>query len=363
MTKSARRLLGRMRLHSQLVWPTRSDLGSAVDVVRWMTAVQAQDFLGAKWSIGLRLPGSTDAIVEAALADRSVVRSWPLRGTLHFVAAEDLHWMLSLTRERMIKRSATNFSNEGLTAAVLDRATDAARGSLTGGRILTRDELYDLLAGAGVSTEGQARYHALWYLCQTGLLCLGPPSGKTQTFVLLDEWVTEPRRLDHDEALGELALRYFLSHGPATDRDFAWWSSLTLTQARKGLATASTQLRHLELDGVDYYLSPDLPEKPPASAARLLPGFDEYLLGYTDRSAALAEEHSPLVFPGKNGMFLSTMVIDGAVAGTWRRTTTAKAVTAEFRPFEPLTARESASVQAAAQEYANFIGLELRAPA
>ena len=363
MSGTTRQMLGRLRLQSQLVSPTRSELKTPVDVVRWMTAMQAQDFLGAKWSVGLRLPGSTDAGIETALADRSIVRSWPLRGTLHFVAAEDLHWMLALTRDRLIKRAATNFSREGLTAAVLDRAAHAARAALTGGHALTRDELYEFLADSGVSPLGQARYHALWFLCQTGVLCMGPPQGKAQTFVLLDEWVRQPRRLDHDEALGELARRYFLSHGPATDRDFAWWSSLTLADARQGLAIASAQLRRLELDGVDYYLSPDLPDAPPASGINLLPGFDEYLLGYSDRSAALAQEHESLVFPGKNGMFLPTIVVDGAVAGTWKRPSTARKVAFDFRPFTSLTGRAKASVHTAANEYAKFVGLESSVPA
>lgn len=358
MTEAARRDLGRLRLQSQLVSPARTALQEPVDVVRWMTAMQAQDFAGAKWAVGLRLPGSTDAAIEAALAAGSIVRSWPLRGTLHFVAAEDLHWMLSLTRDRMIKRSATVFRNEGLTTAVLDRADSAARAATVGGRSVTRDELYEILAGSGVSPIGQGRYHALWFLCQIGTLCLGPPRGKSQTFVLLDEWVPEPRRLSREEAIGELALRYFRSHGPATVRDFSWWSSLTLTDARTGVRMAEPQLRRREHDGADYYDSPDLPDAPAASGVHLLPGFDEYLLGYTDRRAALAEEHSPLVFPGKNGMFLPTIVVDGAVAGIWKRTSTAKKVTFDLQPFTPLSAGDTASAHAAAAEYADFVGLE-----
>ncbi|HEU4808798.1 MAG TPA: winged helix DNA-binding domain-containing protein [Homoserinimonas sp.] len=363
MTTTTRQLLGRLRLQSQLVSPTRPEFTSPVDVVRWMTAIQAQDFLGAKWAVGLRLPGSTDDEIVAALADRSIVRSWPMRGTLHFVTAEDLHWMLELTRERMIKRSASNFAGEGLTTAVLERVGDGAGAALAGGRTLTRDALYEVLAECGVSTVGQARYHALWYLCQIGLLCMGPPQGKSQTFVLLDEWVPRPRRLERDEALGEFALRYFRSHGPATDRDFSWWSSLTLTEARVGLAGARQQLESLTVDAIDYYFSPGLPEEPEASATRLLPGFDEYLLGYTDRSVALTEEHAPLVFPGKNGMFLPTIVVDGAVAGVWKRTSTSKKVTFDLQPFTPLTAREASSVHAAAEEYAKFVGLEPSVPA
>jgi hypothetical protein len=328
-----------------------------------MTAMQAQDFLGAKWAVGLRLPGATDASVEAALADGSIVRSWPLRGTLHFVAAEDLNWMLSLTRERMIKRSASIFAGEGLTSAVLERADHTARSELSGGRVITRDRLYEVLAESGVSQLGQARYHALWYLCQIGTLCLGPPQRKTQTFVLLDEWVKQPTVLDRSEALAELAVRYFRSHGPATERDFSWWSSLTLADAREGLASVASLLQHRRVDGVDYYLSPDLPESPPAAGVRLLPGFDEYLLGYTDRTVALAEEHSPLVFPGKNGMFLPTIVVDGAVAGVWKRTRSSGRVAFDLQPFSPISSRATKSVRAAAEEYAAFLGLEAGVPA
>jgi Winged helix DNA-binding domain len=363
VTGAERRKLGRLRLHSQLVSPTSPLVREPVDVVRWMTAMQAQDFPGAKWAVGLRLPGSTDSDIEQALANGSVVRSWPLRGTLHFTAAEDLNWMLSLTRDRMVKRAATTLAVEDLTAAVLERAGDAARAALTGGGVITRDRLYELLADCGVSPLGQARYHALWYLCQLGTLCLGPPSGKTQTFVLLDEWVRHPRMLDRDEALSELAFRYFRSHGPATERDFSWWSSLTLTDARAGLAGVRDHLERMRVDDTDYYYSPDLPASPVPAETRLLPGFDEYLLGYTDRTVALADEHSPLVFPGRNGMFLPTIVVDGAVAGVWKRTATARQVTFSFEPFEKLTRRTTLAVKSAAEEYAAFVGLDPRVPA
>lgn len=359
----AMRMLGRSRLRSQSVSPAAAGFRSPADVVRWMTAMQAQDFPAAKWAVGLRLPGSTDADIESALADRSIVRSWPLRGTLHFVASEDLHWMLELTRERMLKKSASTFAGEGLTDSVLGRAGDAALAALSGGRTLTRDAVYDLLAEAGVAPAGQARYHALWYLCQIGLLCMGPPQGKAQTFVLLDEWVPRPRRVEHDEALGELALRYFRSHGPATERDFSWWSSLSLTESRTGMMIAGDALERREVDGIAYYSSPGLPQVTAATGTQLLPGFDEYLLGYTDRSAALAEAHAPLVVPGKNGMFLATIVVDGAVVGTWKRALAAKHVSVSPHPFAPLSGRIVSSVRRAATEYAEFLGLEPRLPA
>lgn len=362
MTPADRRILGRLRLAGQLVIAAgrRDEIRQPGDVVRWMMAMQAQDFLGAKWAVGLRLPGTTDADIESALADGSIVRSWPMRGTLHFVAPEDLGWMLSLSVERMVKRAASTHAAEGLTARVLESAREGAHSALAGGTALDRDAMYRILERAGVSSIGQARYHALWFLSQTGTLCLGPPRGKQQTFVLLDEWVPAPRRLERDEALGELAHRYFRSHGPATIRDFAWWSSLTLADAKAGLAVARPLLAEREIDGIGYFLSPEAEDSPGASGTQLLPGFDEFLLGYQDRDAVLAEEHIPLVFPGKNGIFLSTIVQDGAVAGTWRRTTTPRQVSVQPSPFSPPSARMASGFARTAKAYARFLDLPLR---
>jgi hypothetical protein len=144
--------------------------------------------------------------------------------------------------------------------------------------------------------------------------------------------VPSPRRLDHDEALGEFALRYFTGHGPATVHDLAWWSSLTLADARVGLAIARPALDELVVDGDTHYLAADTAPAP--RAVHALPGFDEYLLGYRTRDAALAPDHAELVVPGKNGLFLPTIVVDGEVVGVWRRTLTAKGVTVEAQPFE-----------------------------
>ncbi|GAB2448423.1 hypothetical protein HD599_001771 [Conyzicola lurida] len=367
-----RRELATLRLGVQRIAPSSASSSSAslspqtasvAATVRHSLAMQAQDFAGAKWSVGLRTEGSTDAAIEAALATGDIVRSWPMRGTLHFVAPDDLGWMLGLTAARTIRSSAGRHRQLELTEQDCATARDAAVAALTGGRALPRDELLACFEAAGVSTAGQRGIHLINRLSLWGVLVFGPlqpgvdGKAKKQTFVLLDEWVPEPRRLDRDEALGEFALRYFRGHGPATVRDFAWWSSLTLTDARAGLAIARPHLDELVVDGTSYFLPGDAAAA--ASAVFALPGFDEYLLGYQDRSAALAPDHSELVVPGKNGLFLPTIVVDGEIVGTWRRTTTVKGVSVEPQPFGRLAAKDAAAFDRAVERYAAFLGTPL----
>lgn len=350
--KAADRRIARMRLAAQRI--SASDLATPASVVRWMTAMQAQDFAGAKWSIGLRLPGSTEADVDAAILDRSIVRSWPMRGTLHLVAAEDLHWMLSLTSERLVKGALARRAALGLDEQLLEGARHASIAALDGGRILTRDAMYEVFAGAGVSPDGQRGYHLLWYLSQTGTLCFGPPDGKQQTFVLAEEWIQNSRMPEREEALGEFVGRYFRSHGPASIRDFAWWSSLTLGDARIGLAVARDALSSIDRDGEPMYFAIDAGAEPKRDGIRMLPGFDEYLLGYQDRTPQLPQEHSERIVPGSNGVFRSTIVNDGLVVGTWKRTARASGVVIAAQPFSPLTTKANNGFAHASIAYARW---------
>lgn len=356
--------LGHLRLSSQRI--LGSTFETPVDAVRWMLAMQAQDFAGAKWSVGLRVPGSTDAAVEAALASGAIVRSWPMRGTLHFLAAEDLHWILALTTPRLIAGAARRRANLDLDDVTLRRAREIAIARLSGDKALTRERLLAELDRGGVSTEGQRGYHILWHLSQTGSLCFGPTAGNAQTFVLLDEWVKRPRRLDHDEALGELARRYFVSHGPATLRDFAGWTKLVARDVKTGLDLARAELAELVLDGISYFMAPDAEQvlqrgvKLASNMVVALPGFDEYLLGYQDRDAVLAPEHANLIVPGGNGIFKPTIVVDGQVVGTWRRTKRSKETVVEALPFARLPAGAMKGFELAVQQYGRFVGAVVR---
>jgi hypothetical protein len=356
-----RQRLTALRLASQRIGG--SEFSTPGEIVRWMLAMQAQDFPGAKWSVGLRQRQSTESAVEAACDSGDIVRSWPMRGTLHLVPGEDLGWILELTTPRAISSTASRRASLGITDADVERARWIAGASLNGGRVLTRDALLAAIAAGGVSTRGQRGYHLLWYLAQTGTLVMGPAHGRQQVFVLLDEWVRAPRQLERDEALGELAFRYFRSHGPATTRDLARWSGLTIGDVRRGLAVCGGQLAELELDGVTYLLAPEtLAETPAAARVHLLPGFDEYLLGYQDRTAALAPEHSQAVVPGGNGMFKPTIVADGEVVGTWKRIIKAGEVMIEPMPFGPLPGPLREGLDEAARAYGAFLGRPARLP-
>ena len=324
--------------------------GSPVDAVRSLVALQAQDFAGALWSLGLRT-GATEAEIVATHEAAGFVRSWPMRGTLHFVAHDDLGWMLDLLAPRALPAAAGRHRQLGLDAADFARSERAARARLADGTA-TRKELLAAFEADGLSTEGQRAAHLLVRLAQTGVVVL---TGKDR-WDLLDDVAPAPRRLDRDAALRELALRYALAHGPASERDLAWWAGLTLTDARAGIAAALDELEVLELDGVRYVMRPGL--EPAAPAVHLLPGFDEYLLGYTDRSAPLAGAHLETVVPGSNGMFLSTIVVNGEIVGTWRRATTGARGAVTTAPYAPLAASQAAGVARAAARYARYVGVE-----
>ncbi len=355
---SRRRITG-LRLAAQRLGA--NEASTAVEAVRWMLGLQAQDFPGVKWSVGLRQAGATEAAVEAACDAGEIVRSWPLRGTLHLVAADDLGWMLELTAPRALASAAARRAALGITYADVDRARAIAVDALTGRRTMTREALLATFDAGGVSTEGQRGYHLLWYLAQTGTLVLGASDGRGQTFALLEDWVSRPRRLDRDEALGELALRYYRSHGPATVGDLVRWSGLTVRDTRRGLAIAGSQLASLEIDGVTYHLAPETLEiAPPRARVHLLPGFDEYMLGYADRTAALAPEHADAIVPGGNGMFKPTIVADGRVVGTWRRTMSARGIVIEPIPFGRLSAGVLEGLGEAARSYGAFKGRPVR---
>jgi hypothetical protein len=313
--------------------------GGPVDVVRRLGALQGQDFPGAVTSIALRTAERRRKDVEAALDDGGIVRSWPMRGTLHVLAAEDLHWMLELLGARAMAGLAGRRDRLGLVEADVERARELVIAALSVAGRMRRTDLLAAIDDGGVATTGQRGYHLLWYLAQTGTLCLGPTDGAgEQLFVLLDEWVRSPRRLDGDEALGELARRFFRGHGPATVQDLARWAGITLRDARAGLAVARPELAALDVDGAEHLMDPATPDRlaacrDEAAGLFLLPGFDEFVLGYGDRRAILDPEFAGHIVPGNNGMFRPTVVHGGRVVGTWQWTGRGAKRTVTATPF------------------------------
>lgn len=349
--------IARYRLVSQQIAATKCQ--KPADVVSSLGAMQAQDYLGTLWAIGLRLPAATEKEVELAIADRTIIRTWPLRSTLHFVAAVDAHWLLELTAPRIVSTASLRFERYGLDSAVLARIRKVLIKALQGSQQLTRDEIYALLRRARISVEGQRGYHILWRMGVDRIICFGARRGKQATFTLLDEWAPRNRKLDREAALAELTWRYFVGHGPATLQDFAWWSGLKVNDAKAGLAMASPRLQSLTVGEKIYWVSPETPSlNKLAPTVRLLPGFDEYLLGYRDRSASLDPAHAQKVQAGSNGIFLGTIVVNGRVAGTWRRELRKKATSVTTNLFRPLIRAEAGALDEAIGRYCKFLELE-----
>jgi hypothetical protein len=327
---------------------------SAAELADWFGAMQAQDLASGKWSLGVRLPGTAEADIDAAFDRAEVLRTWPMRGTIHIVAPGNARWMLDLTGVRALNGLQARWNYLGLDKSVVEQAAEVLGQALRGVR-LTRTECLAALEAAGIDTGGGRSYHLLWYAAQIGVTCIGPNSGSEQTFVRLDEWAPDGRTPDRDEALAMLVHMYFRSHGPTTRADFQGWSGLTATDARNAIAGADLRTaRHADQEV--YYLDADADEPP---AMMLLPGFDEFLLGYKDRSVFLDPEHAAAVVPGGNGMFKATVVQRGQVVGTWQRKKLTRKVRITVIPFGHLTAKTRAAVEAPAWRYADWVGKDL----
>jgi hypothetical protein len=343
--------IGRVRLHNHHIAHTRFD--DPADLVHWMGAVQAQDYLGALWAIGLRTRGAVEAVVEDAIARRAIIRTWPMRGTLHFVAADDARWMSSLMTPRVISGAASRFRQLELDAKVLSRSADVAVKVLQGGKCIRRDAMYAHWQAARIATHESRGLHILGYLAQTGVVCFGPRDRKQHTITLLEEWLPAARPRDREEALGELVRRYFASHGPATVQDLAWWSGLTITDLRVGLELAKDALESRDVGGRTMWFSPPL-ESRATKRAYLLPAWDEFTVGYRDRDDILDPRQATRVNAG-GGVLRPVVVIDGAVVGTWQRTLGKSRVTVTPTWFRRLDGAESKAVADAIARYARFL--------
>lgn len=343
-----------LRLYNQQISHNPSQ--TPEEVVSWMCAMQAQDYAGAKWSIGLRLPGKTDSDIEDAIARKAIVRTWPMRGTLHFVASDDVRWMLKLLTPRIISGAAGRHRQLELTEQTFIKSQDILINAMQGGKQLLRNEVYHLLNNSGIPTEGQRGMHIINHLAQIQVLCHGAHIGKQPTYALLDEWVPISTVIDGDEALAELALRYFKSHGPATLNDFIWWSGLKISDARKGLDAVSSLIEKLEVNGKIYWCNSDHPKLEAIESIFLLPGFDEYMLGYTDRSLILDQLHASKVVPGNNGMFMPTIVVNGKVEGLWKKVLKKDSIAIEILPFEKFSKAKTKSIIKSARAFSNYAG-------
>jgi len=362
--------LARQRLDNQFIAAPYQ--GSPAEMLARLGAVQGQDYLGTLWSIGLRT-GLSQAQVAAAYArpapQASLVRSWLLRGTLHFFHAADLGWMLEVVAPRLLDGLRRRYRELELDTDTLEKSDRLLEEAIRAEGPLRRDVLRDRLEAAGISAAGQRAVHMLQHASLQGLVYQAAVQRNQAVFELVERLPPGIQFPSRAAALGELARRYFTSHGPATVQDFTWWSGLSAAEVRLALGVAQAALESQVVCGVTYWQAPvpsaaDTPAGIETSPQRayLLPGFDEFLISYKDRSASISPEHQKRWMSNTNGMPLSTVVIAGKVVGTWKRTLTKKTVRVEVQPFEALNPAQQDAIQAAAQEYANFLELPLIIP-
>lgn len=353
--------IAHIRLHNLQISQTR--LTTPVDMVRRLIAVQSQDYAGAKWSLGLRLRPTTDSAIDKAFNGGEILRTHMMRPTWHFVTSDDIRWILALTSPRVHQVNGTMYRQLGLDSDTLARGAAAMTRALRDGGQLTRDELRDVLEREGIATRGgpdrsgqRLAYIVMWAELE-GLICSGPRRGKQFTYMLLDERAPNAGTMAHDEALAELIQRYYQSHGPATAADFARWSGLTLTDTRQGLEDVGPRLRREEVEGLTYwYANDNLPPRDSSPTAYLMSIYDEYTIGYKDYGINDDDETGARLTALGNAL-QNVIILDGRIAGTWRRTLKKAAVIIELNLFAQLTEAKREAVGEAAQRYGEFLGL------
>ncbi len=350
----------RRRLRTQRL--TGAGLARPEDVVGWLGAVQAQDYGPAKWAVGMRCRRPSDATLERAFFEGRILRTHVLRSTWHFVLPADIRWLLTATAPRVQARSAYRYRQLGLDAATLKRTDSLLVAALRGGNQLTRDEAGAMLTGASVSVAGQRLPYILSNAELGALICSGPRRGRQQTYMLLEERAPDARDLPRHEALAELARRYFTSHGPATAKDLATWASLTLAEVRAAVELAGPALRNEELGGHVFWMAAGEPGRAPALRSplvRLVQGYDEYIMGYTETKRVIASRGRAWSAADRPIASL-VILLDGRVAGFWRRSIRRDEVVVEGVLLDPFDERQTAALEAEAARYGEFLGLPPR---
>lgn len=342
------------RLINQQIAETK--FTEAQEIVAWMAAMQAQEYAMAKWAIGLRLPGLKDADVEKAFNDGAILRTHLMRPTWHFVTPSDIRWMLALTAPRVHAANAYYYRKFELDTEVFNRSKDIIIKALQGGKNLTRTILKSALEQEGITADGLRLSYIMMHAELEGIICSGPRQGKQFTYALLDERVPSVKTLEREEALVTLTMRYFTSRGPATLRDFAYWSGLTMKDAKAGFAMLRSDFASEIIDGQEYIFLPDrLQNEKEIQRTFLMPDYDEYGMSYKDRSAILNLGSSNLQNGEARAASNHMLVIEGVIKGTWQHTYKNNAVVIEVMPFTLLSERESKALEKGIKRYKEFV--------
>ena len=332
-------------------------------VVGWFGAVQSQDVPGSMWGVGQRMgPATVEADVQAAIDAGRILRTHTMRPTWHYVLPADIRWILKLTSPRVQQLRGTYYRKRELDAATLARGADIIARALEGGRHLTKRDLTAELDRAGYPTADLRDAFTISFAELEGVICSGPRPGKQHTYALLEEWVPPGPVRERDEALAELARRYFQSHGPAEARDFAWWSGLTIADAKAGLALLGNDVSCETIDGTDWWWVPGAGGEVrslPSPTIQLLPNFDEYLVSYRDHDVAfdislLGTRRLYDVF------YFHVIVRDGLLIGGWRRSVDKRAAVVRPDLLVELSGEDRAALDRAVEAYGRFLGVPAR---
>lgn len=307
-----------IRLYNQLL--SVHGKNTPHEIVSWMGAMQSQALDMAKWAIGTRLENQKIKDIEDALNTGQIIRTHILRPTWHFISAEDIHWMFDLSNPRLkpIYRSYTKIVKAD--ESIIYHAIPFVEKVLAGGKHLTKEEIGTALLSQNITLDDTHLRMVINYSEMEGIIVNGLVKGNKQTFTLLEEWAPRKETISKEEALERLARRFFTSHAPATVQDFAWWSGLSLTECRKGIECIKSNLICETINGREFWMKNDLKiPSPDKASALLLPPFDEFVVSYKDRSEIIKDSHYSKVMT-KNGLFSPTIMLNGEIIGSWKKT-------------------------------------------
>jgi hypothetical protein len=337
-----------IRLSNQQI--TQSNFQNPTEVVSWMGAMQAQDYIMAKWAVAVRLPNATDMQIEADINAGKIIRTHVMRPTWHLVVAEDIRWMLELTAPNLDKIAGTYYRKLGLDEAILKKSNTHIAKMLRDGNELTREEIMTKLEKQGITTNGLLMYKAEI----ERIVCNGAMRGKKFTYALFDEKVPATKPISKEEALARLAKKYILSHAPATLKDFCWWSGLSIGDAKKGLEMVKSDFISETIGTENYYFhSAHTNLKSTENILHLLPAFDEFLISYKDRTASIEIDNQTKAF-SKNGIFYPVIVWNGQVIGTWKKVLKNKQLLITTDLFKPFTNQQKSAFEIAVEKMKGF---------
>ena len=351
--------ISNLRLANQQI--SESKFRTVKDIVGWMGAIQAQDYIMSKWAIGIRLPGSTESLIESSVNNGEIIRTHLMRPTWHFVSSDDIYWMLDLTAPQILSSLKFRDKELELTKDIYNRSNYVIENSLRDGNHLSRAMLMAEIVNSGIRVDENRGSHLLMKAELDGIICSGKIIATKPSYALLSERVPLRRKLTRDEQLAELARRYFTSHSPATLQDFTWWSGLSSAEARQALEIVKPGLTSETIHNKVYWMTISDSAASPNNSIYFLPAYDEFIISYKDRTPSMSvENHRKTI--SINGFFRPVVVINGQIRGIWKRTIKKEKVTLETEFFDYQEILSNGRMMKAADDFGSFVKKQIEIP-